>query len=458
MSDRELDLLIKGDLVLWDGMARDSAVGARAGVIVGLYGPGENPPAKETIDCRGLFIFPGIVDAHVHSYSIPGREGFAHSSSAAAAGGVTTFIEMPYDAGAPTTHPEAFQEKMERVRTQARVDVALLATLRKEGTPDLIPPLVKLGACGFKLSLYETDPNRFPRVEDGVLWEILPVIAEYRIPVGFHGEDDQLIFHFIRQYRQEGKTYPRAHGQTRPPISETLSVLKLLEFAHWTRCLLHLYHVSHPRSIHLLQRFRQDALDVTTETCPHYLLLQEEDMDRLKARGKINPPLRNREAVEEMWKLLKEGKIDMVSSDHAPWPREKKEDPDIFENASGAPGLETLLPLMFSEGVVNRGFSPVKLAQILCENPARRFGLYPRKGHIALGADADFAVVDPKARWIIKGEEMRSSARWSPYEGTRIQGRVVRTILRGKVIFDGKEVTAQPGYGCFIPPAKSKKT
>jgi allantoinase len=426
-------------------------VGVKSGLIVGLYGPKENPPTRRVLDCRGLLVFPGVVDAHVHSYSIPGVEGFEHSSAAAAAGGVTTFIEMPYDAGDPTVHPEVFQRKIDRVGRLSRVDVALLATLRKEGTVELIPPLVKLGACGFKLSLFETDKDRFPRIEDGVLGEVLRAIADHNIPVGFHAENDSLIFHLIRNYRQMGRTHPKAHCETRPPLSETLAVLKLLEFARWSGCRLHLYHISHPRSIELLERFRADGLDVTTETCPHYLILHEDDMDRLKALAKINPPLRGREDMETMWQLLKRGSIDMVSSDHAPWPLEKKQSPDIFENASGAPGVETLLPVMFSEGVVKRGLSPVKLAQLFSENPARRFHLFPKKGRIALDGDADLAVLDPNIRWTVSGEEMHSSARWSPYEGMFIQGKVVRTILRGKIIFDGKEVTAEPGHGRFLP-------
>ena len=439
MGPEVLDLFIRGDLVLQHGVMKDSAIGVRNGVVEGLYGPEENPLAKETIDARGLFVFPGIVDGHVHSYSIPGLEGFEHSTSAAAAGGVTTFIEMPYDAGGPTRTPEAFQKKIELVRRLARVDIALLATLKKEGAPEVIAPMVRLGACGFKLSLFETDPERFPRIADGVLWEILPIIAAQGVPVGFHAENDDLIFHLVRKYRQDRKSYPKAHCETRPPVSETLAVLKLLELSYWTGARLHLYHVSHPRSIHLVQRFREDGVDVTTETCPHYLILNEGEMDRLKALAKINPPLRSPEAMEEMWELLKSGGIDMVTSDHAPWPMDRKQAPDIFDNASGAPGVETLFPLIFSEGVIKRGLSPVKLAQILCEQPSRRFQLYPRKGHIALGADADFAILDPAIRWTVHGSEMHSSARWTPYEGITVQGKVVRTILRGKVIFNGKK-------------------
>ena len=448
--ENNLDLIIKGDLVLENGLARNCLVGIKNGLIVGLYSAREKIEVREFLDFKGLLIFPGVIDAHVHSYSIPGIEGFKYSTKAAAAGGVTTIIEMPYDAGNPITNPGAFQRKVKLIEEEAFVDVALLATLKKDGSKEMINPLLELGACGFKLSLFETDPERFPHIPDGVLWEILPILAEAGITVGFHAEDDELIFSLIDKFQKSGDVSPPAHCATRPPASETIAVLKLLELAFWIKFPLHIYHVSAPRSGKLIQFFRQQGVDVTWETCPHYLLLNVADMSTLRGKGKINPPLRDKQAVAEMWELLKNGEVDIISSDHAPWPLEKKQDPNIFANASGAPGVETLLPLMFSEGVKKRGLSPVHLAQVLATKPARRFGLYPRKGHIALGADADLTVIDPQATWIIQEKEMHSSAKWTPFAGFTIQGKIVRTILRGKVVYDGQEVIAEPGYGQFI--------
>lgn len=449
-----MDLLIKGDLVLENGIARNCLVGIKNGIIVGLYSAGEKIAAQEFMDFKGLLVFPGVIDAHVHSYSIPGIEGFKYATKAAAAGGVTTIIEMPYDAGNPIINPEAFQKKVKLVEQEAFIDVALLATLKKDGSKEMIKPLLELGACGFKLSLFETDAERFPRIPDGVLWEILPILGAAGITVGFHAEDDELIFYLIDKFQKSGDIIPAAHCATRPPASETIAVLKLLELAYWIKFPLHIYHVSEPRSGQLIQFFRQQGVDVTWETCPHYLLLNEADMPVLGGKGKINPPLRDKQAVGEMWELLKNGEVDIISSDHAPWPLMRKQDANIFANASGAPGVETLLPLMFSEGVNKRGLSPVHLAQVLATKPARRFGLYPRKGHIALGADADFTIIDPNCIWKIIEEEMHSSAKWSPFAGLNIQGRVVRTILRGKVVYDGKEVVVNPGFGQFIARLK----
>lgn len=449
MSSTHLDLLIKGDLVLPESIARNHLVGVKDGLISGVYADDKAPAADRIIDVTGRLVFPGVVDAHVHSFSNL-HEQFEHSTAAAAAGGVTTIIEMPYDQGAPVVTEQVFQAKVDDIHRNAKVDVALLATLKKDGDYRVIKSLAEMGACGFKLSVFETDPERFPRINDDVLLDILPLIAETGLPVGFHAENDVIIESLIARFKSEGRTYPRAHCETRPPISETTSVVKLLEFAYWTGVQLHIYHVSHPRCLELIDWYRGQGVDVTAETCPHYLVLHEDDMDEHKAFSKINPPIRKKKDMEAMWTALQGGLIDWIASDHAPWPLEKKQNPSIFDNGSGAPGLEAILPLIYSEGVVKRGLDPVKLAHYLAQRPAERFKLAPRKGAIVPGADADFAVLDPDNKWVFRAERSLSSAKWSPYEGMEIQGRVVKSILRGRVIFDDGRLLAKGGDGRFV--------
>ncbi|MCQ1058892.1 dihydroorotase [Photobacterium sp. DNB23_23_1] len=452
-SSSKVDLLIKGDLVLSDRVAANTYVGVCSGSIVGIYTEESLPEAKEFIDATGKIVFPGVVDAHVHSYSNL-QERFEHSTAAAAAGGVTTIIEMPYDSCGPVFDTNAYTEKQKWIADEAKVDVALLSTIKKQGDLESVDALVELGTCGFKLSAFETCPERFPRIDDNVLWDILPTLAKTDLPVGFHAENDIIIEALIARYKAEGMTYPKAHCETRPPISETLAVSKLLEFAYWTKFSLHIYHSSHPRCLDMIDWYRDQGVDVSVETCPHYLLLSEDDMPEKKAFAKINPPMRSQEAVSGLWQGLFDGRIDWIASDHAPWPLERKSNEAIFNNGSGAPGVESMLPLMFSEAVVKRDMDIVKLGQLLALKPATRFKLSHRKGSIAVGKDADFAIIDPNHEWYFDASVTQSSAKWSPYEGKKVTGKVTQTILRGKTIYADDVVLAKAGDGQYVAAQK----
>jgi allantoinase len=447
-----LDLLIKGDLVSNDCVRHNGAVGVADGKVAGLYAsPSAAPAAKETVDAQGCLIYPGMVDAHVHCHSNQ-AETIELATQAAAAGGVTTILDMPYDIGAPVNTAEVFRAKVNLIRQVSRVDVAMLATLRKRAEPAEVEPLVREGACGFKMSVYETDPDRFPRIDDDVLWQLLPEIARWKVPVGFHAEIDLIIEDLMARAKRAGRVAPLDHYHTRPPASETLAVLKLLELAYWTKVKLHVFHASQPRSVELVEWFRAQGVDVSAETCPHYLLLDAAtDLPRAKGLAKINPSIQMQTEREGLWAHVLAGRIDFIASDHAPWLLDRKQKENIFENTSGAPGLETSLPLMHDALVVKRSQDPSVVARLLCGNPAKRFGLGSRKGRIALGADADFAILDPRQRYTVDAKRSYSSAKWSPYDGWTTQGLLIRTILRGRTIFDGETVVAQGGSGQFLP-------
>lgn len=429
------DFKIKGKLVLPDHVMSDGVISVKDGVITAVERFDQITDREDILDVGDQLVFPGFIDSHVHSFSNP-EEGFEHSTKAAAAGGVTTMIEMPYDKAGATYSVKAFQEKIQKVEKDAMIDVALLATIKKQGNFEIIDPIVSMGACGFKMSVFETDPDRFPRIETDTLWDVFPILAEKNIPVGFHAEDDRLITSLIKRYRDSGRIDALAHCESRPPVSETLAALKLLELAYWTKVPLHLYHVSHPRTVELANLYRNMGTDVSVETCPHYLILNEFDMERLGALAKINPPLRKKCDVEKLWDHLLKGGIDTIASDHAPWPENLKNNPDIFKNASGASGLEALVPLSFAHAVVKRGMNVVHFADLLSKKPAERFGFSHCKGSIAIGKDADFAILDPDQTWVVDARSSASSSKFSPYDGTSVTGKVTCTILRGKVIFN----------------------
>jgi allantoinase len=449
MHTNGLDLLIVGDVV-WEGaIVPGGGVGIRDGRIAGLFEAGYCPPARERVDASGLLIFPGFIDAHVHCASTP-FEGVPAATAAAAAGGVTTIIDMPFDAPAGVSTAEQFAAKQARIREQTHVDCALLAAVKRE-TLDQIPGLATAGACGYKMSLFDTDPVRFPIVPDSYLLEAFRRVARTGLHAGVHAENDQIVQETVRAFRAAGRTSPRDHCLTRPPISEIEATLRACEFARETGVRLHIHHVSLPRCIELVQRYRREGARVTAETCPHYLLLTIDDMDRLKAKAKINPPMRERADVDGLWADLAAGRIDLVASDHAPWPPESKSKPDIFDNGSGAPGVQTLVPLLYSEGVAKGRIGLARFVEVLSRNVARTFNLPQRKGELRPGADADLVLFDPKKDWVVRDEQMLSHARWSPFEGMRVHGAVVSTVVRGNFVFRDGELLAKPGDGRFVP-------
>jgi allantoinase len=449
ISERYMyDLVVKGDVVTPKEIVYDGAVAVKDGKIRRILRGREPLSAAKTVDARGCYILPGAIDAHVHCYS-SAEEGFETASRSAAAGGVTTIIEMPYDATGMICTEALFQEKAERLEGESIVDVALLATIFKEGGLDEIPKLARAGACGFKVSMFNTDSFRFPRIGDGQLMEAFSVIAETGGPVGVHAENDEIVRRYIAKYGGRGLEDPRAHCWSRPKAAESTAAVTAMELAYYTGVKLHLYHSTFPRVFELVQHYRSQGVNVTAETCTHYLTLCEDDMLTLGAKAKINPPLRSRADVEELWKLISRGYVDMVTSDHAPWPIERKQSPDIFQNASGAPGVETLLPLMYSEGVAKGKITLLDLVRLLSERPAATFGLDYCKGAIAAGMDADLAVLDPRESYVLDERALHSGAGWSPYHGRPVQGKIVYTFVRGKMVYDG-QVIGQPGDGRFV--------
>ncbi len=446
-----LDLLIVGDMV-WDGRAvSGAAIGVKEGRIAGWFGAGFAPAARETVDATGLLILPGFIDGHVHAASTP-FEGFPAATAAAAAGGITTLVDMPFDAPAGVSTVEQFTAKLSRVSQGTRVDCALLAAVRKE-TLDQIPGLAAAGACGYKLSLFDTDPVRFPVVPDPHLLEAFRRIARTGLHAGVHAENDLIVQETIRRLRAAGRAAPRDHCLSRPPIAEIEATLRACEFARETGVRLHVHHVTHSRCVEVAARYRREGVRVTTETCPHYLVLSADDMDRLKAHAKINPPLRERAEVEALWADLAAGRIDMVASDHAPWPEQSKDAPDIFDNASGCPGLQTMVPLLYTEGVARGRIALGRFVEVLTRNVARIFNLPPTKGTLRPGADADLVLFDPKRRWVVREDRMLSNARWTPFAGMTVQGEVVASMVRGTFAYREGEVLAKPGDGRFIAAA-----
>src|SRR5579871_2985015 len=341
-----------------------AAVTIRDGRVEDVGAPGRRGGA--TLDFGDALLLPGAVDVHVHTRSAV-EEGIEPCTRAAAAGGVTTIVDMPYDASGPVQTPEAFAGKVADVEREAHIDVALWATVPPRGPIEHVEALVGAGAAAFKLSTFETHPERFPRIPDGQLLRAFERIAAAGGMAGVHAENDEIVRAGIEAERAAGNGGdPLAHARSRPPVAEHEAVARCLEFAQETGVRLHVCHLSTPRGVALVLAARQRGVDVSAESCPHYLLLDESELVRIGGEAKINPPLRERP--------LPVAGIDIVASDHVGWPVERKRGEDIFALASGAPGVELIVAL------IHDAFGAQALARLASELPAKRFGLWPRKG------------------------------------------------------------------------------
>lgn len=450
-DDRGYELVVHGNLVLPGGrVLRGGWMGISDGRIMSLS---ETPlTGGDTVDAAERLILPGFVDAHVHTRSSV-DEGITATTRAAAAGGTTTIIDMPFDKpDRPVNTADRFRAKVADVNAEAVVDVALYATFPATGDLGVLAEMASAGAAGFKVSTIEVDPVRFPRIPDGRFHEAFQEIAGTGRPVAAHQENQEIVFSQTDAFRARGDSAPIDHALSRPPVAEAEAASRLLEFAYWTGAHLHMVHGTLPRTFDLIAWNRSQGVTATGETCLQYLLLTMEALRDFGGRMKCNPPLRSQDAVNGLWTQLQDGTIDIVTSDHSPYPLHRKETPDIFDAFAGMPGAETLGPLLYSAGVSTGRIDLARFLELVASGPADVFGL-DRKGRLAPGADADFVVFDPDARWTVEDARTHYAVEWTPYHGHEVQGRVCSTWLGGRRVYDEGVVTGQPGDGHFVRPA-----
>lgn len=425
------------------------------GETIAACGVGEPPPAAETIDHSGKLILPGLVDGHMHTSSSTGWPGIGTATRCAAAGGVTTCCDMPYDVPAPVTDAAILRDKIGWVERTSHVDMALYGTIRKAGGVDAIAGLAAAGISAFKLSTYEYDAVRFPRIDHPTMLAAFREIAKTGLPVAIHNEDQELVEKLTTAARAERRTEPIMHCRTRPPLAETMADLEIFEMALETGAHVHIAHSSLSRGFEIAEAFRGMGAQATGEACIQYLCLTEDDIIRLAGIAKCNPPVRTAAEVERMWQCLTRDKIAYVSTDHAPWPIARKTLPDIFDCGAGLTGLQSFAPLMFSL-LEERGLPLTLMATYCAERSARLHGLWPKKGSLGVGADADLVVMERGDFTFDQSAILdRPEMRWSPYHGRRMRGRVAATYLRGKLIWDGTQLLAKPGDGRFVARHRS---
>lgn len=450
---KALDLVVRGGRLATPEGVVDAELGVREGRIARIAETIDDE-ARATLDLDGEFVLPGVIDAHVH-FNEPGRtewEGLGFGSTALAAGGGTCFFDMPLNSEPPVLDAATFRAKRELAEQQACVDFALWGGLTP-GNLDRLAGLRDVGAIGLKAFMCDSGIASFPRVDAKSLREGMKRAARLGLLVAVHAEDDALAAKFTAEQRKaKGGKSARAYLASRPPEVELEAIRIALDLAGETGCALHVVHVSTPEGIALVDEARAQRVDVTAETCPHYLLLNEKDVIELGAVAKCAPPIRAEQRRAALWTELRAGRIHTIGSDHSPSPPEMKAAEDFFELWGGIAGVQHGMPLLVDACAATLERDLPLLAAVLVRNVARRFRIDGRKGRLAEGLDADFTVVEVGAKKKIREDDLWTRHRLSPYIGRSSRARVLHTFVRGRAAWRDGRVASEPPKGQFLRP------
>ena len=448
-------LVIRGGTVILPTGRQSVDIAVKQGVITAIGTDVRDE--GEVIDATGLVVLPGLVDAHVH-FNEPGRaewEGWDAGTRGAAAGGVTTVLEMPLNAHPPTITAQAFDAKQRVASEKARVDFGLWGGLVNDNLAEL-EGLAARGVVAFKAFMSESGVDDFRRVPDGVLAAGLRAAARLGVVVGVHAESHEMVERLGSEMRGRRETGRLSWCRARPPAAELEAIKRLVSCVRGAGAgaRAHVVHVSTAEGLAEVQGAREWGLAVTAETCPHYLDFDEQDFERVGPALKCAPPIRDAASRERLWTALLAGEVDLVASDHSPCPAADKQkgDHDIWQAWGGVAGIQATLPVLLTGGVHARGLSLERVADLTATAPARLFGLYPQKGSIAIGADADFALVDTQRTWTFRPEHLQTRSGISPYLGRTFRGAAVRTIVRGRTVFADGEIVGDAGWGRLVKP------
>jgi allantoinase len=445
------DIVIRGGTVVEPSGPRRADVAIADGWIAEVA-PEIAGDSTELVDATGCHILPGVVDAHVH-FNDPGRsdwEGFATGSAAFAAGGGTLVVDMPLNASPPTLDAASFDAKVAAARGAARTDFGLWGGL-VPGNIARLSELAARGVVGFKAFMSGSGIDDFEAADDATLWQGMQVAAALGLPVLVHAENDAITAALAREAIAAGRTGIRDYLASRPVVAELEAIGRAITLAADARCPLHIVHVSSGVGVALVAEARARGVDVTCETCPHYLVLTDDDVERIGAAAKCAPPLRPAAVQADLWQRVLAGDVAFVASDHSPAPASMKQSPNFFEVWGGIAGVQATLGLMLEEGHARRSLSLADVARLTAQAAVDRFRLGDR-GRVEPGRMADLAVVDLAHAASLVAADLHDRHKLSPYVGRMLRGRVRRTMLRGRtVVRDGHAVG--PAIGELVRPA-----
>ncbi len=463
----QLDTLIKNAQVALETGIAELDVGICDGRIAALVADSAGLSAEETVDAAGKLLLPGAIDIHFHcrAPAYPQRGDFATETRAAAAGGVTTVFEMPISKPCCATG-EVFRMRKALGERDAYVNFGLY------GAPGLldrreIEDMVSEGAIGFKIFMTAAPKGRDDEFEGlclphvPALYQALNLVAETGLVCAVHAENNQLLEWHMAQLIEAGRNDAPAHGESRPPHVEALAIATLLTLNESIGANLHIAHVSGEEALAVIRRFKATGSTVSAETCPHYLFFNEADLARCGPYAKINPPLRREADQVALWDGLLDGTLLAITTDHSPFTVDEKERAreDIWATPPGAPGVEELLLAVMHEALNGR-ISINMAVDLVATNGAKRFGLYPERGHIGIGAAADLVIYDPEAETTIHRDMLFTQARDCDklYDGMTFKGAVERTIVNGVTVFQDGNIVGSAGDGQFLRPDAARVT
>jgi allantoinase len=441
------ELVVRGERVLIDGALRPAAIQIRDGRIAAV-GEAADVGSGVTVHEAGTdVVMAGLVDTHVH-VNEPGRaewEGFETATRAAAAGGVTTILDMPLNSIPATTTVDALEQKRAIARGRCHVDVGFIGGVVPGNAADLAP-LVEAGVLAFKCFLIDSGVKEFPHVDETQLRESMPILASLGRVLMAHAELPAPIARAVAEL--DPSADPRCHAtwlSTRPPEAEEQAITVLIALARETNARVHVVHVAAAGAIPILRRARAEGLSLSAETCPHYLVFTAESIPDGATRFKCAPPIREKAHREALWAALNSGDLDMIASDHSPCPPSLRlpAEGDCLRAWGGIASLQLSLPAVWS-GAPAHGATVTDVARWMSERPARLVGLDARKGGIAPGRDADLVVWDPDEELIVQANALQHRHKVTPYEGMRLRGVVHETWLRGARVYNRGHFIHEP--------------
>lgn len=448
----KVETLIKNGTIVTAGSRFPGSIGISGGRIACLINEDANVEADSVIDVSGKFIIPGAIDAHVH-FQDPGstgREDFEYGTRACAVGGITTAISQPVN-NPPVFDVEIYQNTLKGYDGRGYVDYGLHGGGSPKNLDKLESLWLQTGATALKMMMCYS-PKEYGMVDDAQLFQAMEKLKPHNGLAYIHAENQALVAMWEERYRSQGRTDPLSYHASRPSYVETEAVHRALILAEQTGCRVLFAHVSCAESLEMIAVARSRGLEVFAESCPHFFTFIDRDMETLGPYLKFSPVMRDRENLERMWELLARGYIHTIGSDHCPYEKSEKEpgEQNIWLAPNGVPGLEILLPVLLN-GVAECRISLEKVVEVTSYNPARIFGLYPRKGSLDPGSDADLVVVDMELQKTFSKQDIKSKCPYSPYLGRTLKGWPVMTLVRGTVVAEDGEICISAGYGRYYP-------